>query len=102
MTFGHGRQRCYVLWRGEPGDSRRSGERGCQVCRQSATMRPTMKLLLFLALFTTLSLAQEPERIRDVIYTKHDGVALTMDIFKPEKPNGAGIIKISSQGVGHM
>lgn len=23
--------------------------------------------------------AQEPERVRDVIYTKHDGVALTME-----------------------
>jgi acetyl esterase/lipase len=42
--------------------------------------------------------AQETERIRDVIYTKHDGVALTMDIFKPAKPNGAGIIKIISGG----
>lgn len=42
--------------------------------------------------------AQEPERIRDVIYTKHDGVALTMDVFKPANPNGAGIIKIVSGG----
>jgi len=42
--------------------------------------------------------AQEPEHIRDVIYTRHDGVALTMDIFKPAKPNGAGIIKIVSGG----
>ncbi len=42
--------------------------------------------------------AQEPERIRDVIYTKHDGVALTMDVYKPAKPNGAGIIKIISGG----
>ena len=37
-------------------------------------------------------------RIRDVIYTKRDGVALTMDIFKPENPNGAAIIKIISGG----
>jgi len=42
--------------------------------------------------------AQEPEHIRDVIYTKHDGVALTMDIFKPANANGAGIIKIISGG----
>lgn len=42
--------------------------------------------------------AQEPERIRDVIYTKHDGVALTMDIYKPANPNGAGVIKIISGG----
>jgi acetyl esterase/lipase len=57
-----------------------------------------MKYLLVLALITTSLLSQEPERIRDVIYTKHDGVALTMDVFKPEKPNGAGIIKIVSGG----
>jgi acetyl esterase/lipase len=57
-----------------------------------------MKHLLFLALITTSLLSQEPERIRDVIYTKHDGVALTMDVFKPAQPNGAGIIKIVSGG----
>ncbi|MDB6129086.1 MAG: Esterase, partial [Verrucomicrobiales bacterium] len=38
------------------------------------------------------------ERISDVIYAKHDGVALTMDVYKPAKPNGAGIIKIISGG----
>lgn len=46
----------------------------------------------------SLSFVGAQERIRDVIYTKHDGVALTMDIYKPEKPNGAGIIKIISGG----
>lgn len=51
-----------------------------------------------IALGFTQAGAQEVERIRDVIYTKHDGVALTMDVFKPEKPNGAGIIKIISGG----
>lgn len=30
--------------------------------------------------------AQEPEYFRDVIDTRRDGVALTMDIFKPSKP----------------
>jgi len=42
--------------------------------------------------------AQNVERISDVIYAKHDGVALTMDIFKPEKPNGAAVVKIVSGG----
>ena len=51
-----------------------------------------------LVLLTAALHAQEPERIRDIIYTKHDGVALTMDVFKPVKPNGAGIIKIVSGG----
>jgi acetyl esterase/lipase len=61
-----------------------------------------MKFLLSIcsciALLTSSIRAQESERIRDVIYTKHDGVALTMDVFKPEKANGAGIIKIISGG----
>jgi len=38
------------------------------------------------------------EHIPDLIYTKHDGVALTMDVFKPAHSNGAGIIKIVSGG----
>lgn len=52
------------------------------------------------ALFSTLaaSPAQEPERISDIIYTKHDGVALTMDVFKPANPNGAAVVKIISGG----
>ena len=37
-------------------------------------------------------------RIEDVIYGRKDGVALTMDVFKPAKPNGAGIIEIVSGG----
>ncbi|WAC19129.1 alpha/beta hydrolase [Luteolibacter sp. SL250] len=59
-----------------------------------------MKSLLCAAglIWSFLSAASGQERIRDVIYTKHDGVALTMDIYKPEKPNGAGIIKIISGG----
>jgi hypothetical protein len=57
-----------------------------------------MKHLLFLALVTTSLFAQEPERIRDVIYTKHDGVALTKDVFKPAQPNDAVIIKFVSGG----
>ncbi len=42
--------------------------------------------------------APEPERIRDVIYAKHDGVALTFDVVKPAKPNGAAIIRVMSGG----
>jgi len=42
--------------------------------------------------------APEIEHVRDLIYAKHDGVALTMDVFKPAKPNGAAVIKIISGG----
>ena len=53
-------------------------------------------LVLVLASLLISLHAQEPEYIRDLIYTKHDGVALTMDVFKPAKLNGAAVIKIIS------
>ena len=53
---------------------------------------------IFLALTCVLGTAQEVTRTSDVIYTKHDGVALTMDVFTPTKPNGAAVIKIISGG----
>ncbi len=62
--------------------------------------------LMMLASFSTTSMADEPvpltaqqvERERDVIYHRFEGVALTMDVFKPENPNGAAIVKIVSGG----
>jgi acetyl esterase/lipase len=44
--------------------------------------------------------AQEgtPTRVRDVVYGKKLGVALTMDVFKPAKPNGIGVIWMVSGG----
>lgn len=57
----------------------------------------------FLALLLCLGLAYaqpapEVTRIRDVIYQKRDGFALTLDVFQPAKPNGAAIIKLVSGG----
>jgi acetyl esterase/lipase len=59
-----------------------------------------MRLLasLLLGLASALTFAQEVVRTSDVIYAKHDGVALTMDVFTPAKPNGAAVIKIISGG----
>jgi acetyl esterase/lipase len=57
-----------------------------------------LAILGLLAFFQVHLRADDVERISDVIYTKHDGVALTMDVFKPAKPNGAGVIKIISGG----
>jgi hypothetical protein len=54
--------------------------------------------LLSLALTGAFACAQDVTRVSDVIYAKHDGVALTMDVFTPAKPNGAAIIKIISGG----
>jgi len=49
---------------------------------------------------TSASRSQEsaPTRIRDVIYGRKLGVALTMDVFKPAKPNGIGILWMVSGG----
>ncbi|QDT10194.1 alpha/beta hydrolase [Planctomycetes bacterium K23_9] len=44
------------------------------------------------------SISAEVTRQRDIIYHRTEGVALTMDVFAPEKPNGIGIIKIVSGG----
>jgi acetyl esterase/lipase len=44
--------------------------------------------------------AQEPkvQRTEDVIYGRKFGTALTLDVFRPEKPNGYGIIWTVSGG----
>jgi acetyl esterase/lipase len=74
---------------------------------QSRCLGGRMKMMIMMRYFYGLAVAmacwgglygQEPEHVRDVIYAKHDGVALTMDVFVPEKANGAGIIKIVSGG----
>src|SRR5438067_2239527 len=41
---------------------------------------------------------QEPKRLRDVIYGRKFGLAMTMDIYQPVKPNGAGVIFVVSGG----
>jgi acetyl esterase/lipase len=38
------------------------------------------------------------KRTEDVIYGRKFGTALTLDVFQPEKPNGAGIISLVSGG----
>ena len=55
--------------------------------------------LLALALGMGAAQAQvEPTRIPDVVYQHKLGVALTMDVFKPAKPNGIGVIWMVSGG----
>jgi acetyl esterase/lipase len=58
------------------------------------------KLLISFALSAITFVAAQADivRQRDVIYHKTEGVALTMDVFIPEKPNGAAVIKIVSGG----
>lgn len=57
------------------------------------------RIILTLSLMVlTNSLFAGVERIQNIIYHKTEGVALTMDVFIPEKPNGAAVIKIVSGG----
>jgi acetyl esterase/lipase len=42
--------------------------------------------------------AAEPRIERNVIYGMYSGAALLLDVYKPEKPNGFGIVFISGSG----
>ena len=54
--------------------------------------------ILLISSLLAKNLTADVERIKDIIYHKSEGVALTMDVFIPEKPNGAAVIKIVSGG----
>src|SRR5260370_38833558 len=61
-----------------------------------------VRLPLLLAVLTAgPARAQEaPEYMRkqDVIYGRKFGLALTMDVFAPAKPNGAAVVSVASGG----
>jgi acetyl esterase/lipase len=57
-----------------------------------------MWILLVLACTQARGQENDPNHIRDVIYAHKVGVALTMDVFKPAKPNGIGVIWMVSGG----
>lgn len=63
---------------------------------------PLKRLLLSLLILLTptLAFADVPKftRTQDIIYSRKFGTALTFDLFKPEKPNGRGVIFIVSGG----
>ncbi len=63
-------------------------------------MKKPLLCLLTLALCVT-ALAQTPaefKRTEDVIYGRRPGVALTLDVFQPSKPNGYGLAFMVSGG----
>ncbi len=64
------------------------------------TVRGFVLLLTALSVLVPRAWAQgtEQSRIEDVVYGRKMGVALTMDVFKPAKPNGIGVIWIVSGG----
>jgi len=57
-------------------------------------------LSILFVLNTNLLLSQEVKytRAEDVIYGRKDGMALTMDVFQPEKPNGIAVVLLVSGG----
>src|SRR5215212_9614916 len=55
-------------------------------------------LVLALTLACCTALAADFKRTEDVIYARKFGTALTLDVFQPEKQNGAGIIFMVSGG----
>ncbi len=62
-------------------------------------LRPFAFLCLLACAAAPLRAQNDPagsQRIRDVVYAKHDGVALTLDVVKPARPNGAAVIRVVS------
>lgn len=74
----------------------------------SSTLTLLRTSLALMAAFATISLhvaaesatpTPAPPQIQaDVVYGHKDGMALTFDVLRPEKPNGAGILSIQSGG----
>src|SRR6266516_4816630 len=62
--------------------------------------KPLLFLLLTAGSFAGAQSTNEPsfKRTEDVIYGRKFGTALTLDLFQPEKPNGAGIVFMVSGG----
>lgn len=65
---------------------------------QTSLLMKTLIVLFVALLLSSDCVHAQVVRERDVIYLRSEGVALTMDVFAPEKPNGVGIIKIVSGG----
>lgn len=57
-------------------------------------------VLLLVWSMSAVAVAQDtPYRIvRDVVYGRKDGMALTLDVVQPAEPNGAGVLMIRSGG----
>jgi acetyl esterase/lipase len=60
------------------------------------------RYLFTLSLWLLVSAAETPDRTftrtEDVIYGRAFGTALTLDVFRPEQPNGLGVIYVVSGG----
>jgi acetyl esterase/lipase len=59
-------------------------------------MKKTLVLLLIAALFGLTSFAQSNYTVKEEIYGRKEGVALTMQVFKPKQSNGCAIVRLIS------
>ena len=54
--------------------------------------------MALLAVTAVTGRAEEPERMRDIVYGRKSGMGLIMDVLKPKEPNGIGVIFMVSGG----
>src|SRR5688572_22021029 len=67
--------------------------------RSSPGWIATIVIAIAITAFASRARADDPVQIRpDVVYGHKDGMALTMDVLLPAKPNGAGVLFIQSGG----
>ena len=45
--------------------------------------------MALLAVTAVTGRAEEPERMRDIVYGRKSGMGLIMDVLKPKEPNGS-------------
>ena len=57
-----------------------------------------MRALLIVAILIPCALAAESSSETNVIFGMHSGLALLMDVYRPPKPNGFGIVVIPGSG----
>ena len=73
---------------------------GYQLCTWAKNLRGALALAVIIIVAPNLAWADEPDytRTEDVIYGRKYGTALTLDVFRPAKPNGAAVIFCVSGG----
>ena len=71
-----------------------------QLCTWARNVRVALALGAIIIVAPNLTWADEPDykRTEDVIYGRKYGTALTLDVFRPAKPNGAAVILCVSGG----
>lgn len=61
-------------------------------------MLRSLSLIVTFSILLTVPAQAAEKRQRDVIYGRKHGMAMTMDVFSPEKPNGGAVIIVVSGG----